>query len=203
MHAELEAVICSGPRRGKQFTYALFDERVPAQKPRSRERALAELAERYFQSHGPALLQDFAWWSGLKVSDAKAGAEMLGSRLEKREVEGKTYWLVPRPKRKAANPSVHLLPNYDEYLISYKDYSPVFDRKLLVAARKNEKILFNHLIVRNGLVIGGWRRTIEKDSVNVHVELLTGLTRGERTELQKGAARYAKFLGLELRLAQR
>jgi hypothetical protein len=204
MHAELDAVICSGPRRGKQFTYALFDERVPAQKPLSRDRALAELTERYFQSHGPALLQDFAWWSGLKVSDAKAGAEMLGSRLETREVEGKTYWFVPfRPKPKPAKPSVHLLPNYDEYVISYKDYAPVFDRKLLAAAREKEKVLFNHLIVRNGQVIGGWRRTIEKDSVSVHVELLTALARDERTALEKGAARYAKFLGLELRLTQR
>src|SRR5690242_980084 len=85
MHAELNAVICSGPRRGKQFTYALFDERVPAQKPRSHDRALAELAERYFRSHGPARLHDFAWWSGLKVSDARAGVEMLESRLEQRE----------------------------------------------------------------------------------------------------------------------
>jgi hypothetical protein len=102
MHAELDAVILSGPRRGKQFTYALFDERVPAQKPKSRDQALAELAKRYFQSHGPALLQDFAWWSGLKVSDAKAGVEMVTPRLEKREVEGKTYWL--RRSSRGQNP---------------------------------------------------------------------------------------------------
>ncbi len=29
MHAELEGVICSGPRRGRQFTYALIAERAP------------------------------------------------------------------------------------------------------------------------------------------------------------------------------
>jgi len=29
MRAELDALICSGARRGKQATYALFDERVP------------------------------------------------------------------------------------------------------------------------------------------------------------------------------
>ena len=73
MHAELEGVICSGPRRGKQFTYALLDERVPATKPKARDEALAELAKRYFASHGPATVRDFAWWSGLTAQGRAAG----------------------------------------------------------------------------------------------------------------------------------
>jgi hypothetical protein len=203
MHAELDAVIVSGPRRGKQFTYALFDERVPAQKPKSRDQALAELSKRYFQSHGPALLKDFAWWSGLKVSDAKAGVEMVAPRLEKREVEGKTYWFAPfEPRPKPTRPSVHLLPNYDEYLISYKDYSPVIDAKLFAGLGPTEKaILFHHLVVRNGQVVGGWRRTIERDSVSVEIKLLTALKRAERIELEKAGKRFAEFLDVPVRIS--
>jgi hypothetical protein len=81
MHAELEALICSGPRRGKQFTYALVDECAPASKPWLRDQALAQLARRYFASHGPALAQDFAWWSGLTVADAKLGIELAKRAL--------------------------------------------------------------------------------------------------------------------------
>src|SRR5262245_302167 len=61
VRAEIDGVICSGATRGKQSTYALLDERAPAAKPRGRDDALAELAGRYFASHGPALPQDFAW----------------------------------------------------------------------------------------------------------------------------------------------
>jgi hypothetical protein len=68
MRAELDALICNGSRRGKQFTYALFDERVPRAAPLARDEALAELTRRYFTSHGPATVQDFAWWSGLTVA---------------------------------------------------------------------------------------------------------------------------------------
>ena len=50
MHAELEAVICSGPRRGKQFTYALLDERAPATKPQD--------ARRGARGTGEALLRE-------------------------------------------------------------------------------------------------------------------------------------------------
>src|SRR5262245_24524323 len=70
IRAELDAVICSGPLRGKQFTYALLDERVPKCRTLKRDEALAELTIRYFTSHGPALLRDFVWWSGLTITDA-------------------------------------------------------------------------------------------------------------------------------------
>jgi hypothetical protein len=59
-HAELDGLVCSGPRKGKQFTYALLEERAPEARLLEREAALAELSRRYFHSHGPATLQDFA-----------------------------------------------------------------------------------------------------------------------------------------------
>jgi hypothetical protein len=83
MHAELEAVVCSGPRRGKQFTYAALDERAPAARDLPADEALAELARRYFTGHGPARAQDFAWWSGLRVADAQQAIQALGPALER------------------------------------------------------------------------------------------------------------------------
>src|SRR5262245_46773541 len=47
MRAELDGVICSGARRGKQFTYALLEERAPGVKRPKRDEALAELTRRY------------------------------------------------------------------------------------------------------------------------------------------------------------
>nr|MDQ6908888.1 winged helix DNA-binding domain-containing protein [Chloroflexota bacterium] len=77
MRAELDGVVCSGARRGKQFTYALLDERAPPAETLARDEALAELTRRYMTSHGPATVQDFVWWSGLTMTDAKAGLEMV------------------------------------------------------------------------------------------------------------------------------
>src|SRR4051794_6375602 len=92
-HAELEAIICSGARRGKQFTYALVDERAPNAQTLSRDEALAELARRYFASHGPATVQDFVWWSGLTVTDAKAGLDSVRADLIEEIIDGTSYWL--------------------------------------------------------------------------------------------------------------
>ena len=124
MQAELDAVICSGARRGKQFTYALLDGRVPPARALSRDEALAELTRRYFISHGPAQVQDFAWWSGLTVADVRAGLEMVAPDLARDSVAGRTYWFSPSvPAIRPRPPAAFLLPLYDEYLIAYKDRS--------------------------------------------------------------------------------
>ncbi len=129
MHAELEQVIISGPGR----TYAAFDERVPPTPPRSRVDALGELARRYFASHGPARIADLAWWSGLTIADCKRAVGDLPSR------DG--YFGGGELARAG---SVLLLPNYDEYLIAYRE------RPRIAGA--------TNLVVADGIAIGGWRR---------------------------------------------
>src|SRR5947209_6158875 len=95
MRAELDGIICSGARRGKQFTYALLAERAPQARSLDRDEAIAELTMRYFTSHGPATIQDFVWWSGLTVVDAKAGLAMVTSQLLQEMIGAQTYWFPP------------------------------------------------------------------------------------------------------------
>jgi hypothetical protein len=203
MHAELEAVICSGPRRGKRFTYQLVDERIPPARPCAREDSLRELTLRYFTSHGPALPQDMSWWSGLTVTDVRQGIELAGHALEGRRVDGKEYWAAatafdPRPGD-VPEPFVRLLSNYDEYLGSYTDYSPIFDLSL-PKARNVADVLGAHIVVCDGLVVGGWRRALRDGSALVTVTLLLPLTTSETAALEAEAEAYGSFLGLPVDL---
>ena len=122
MGAELDGLIASGPRHGKQFTYALLEERAPKARTLERVEAVAELTRRYFRSHGPAQVQDFAWWSGLTMADARTGIALAGASLAQRIIEGKDYWFdaEARAAKKAAAIG-HLLPNFDEYTVAYRD----------------------------------------------------------------------------------
>ena len=196
LRAELDAVICSGALRGKQFTYALLDDRVPESETLERDEALAELTKRYFTSHGPALLRDYAWWSGLTMADVKAGIEMVGPQLNHETVKGRVYWfgnLGTAVRMKA--PIIRLLPNYDEYLIAYKDRSTSFDPTLQKQLGPNDNLLFSHIVVLNGLVIGGWRRTKKNDEVTINAKLLVRLSKDEKSALRFAAERYGRFLG--------
>jgi hypothetical protein len=119
--AELKAVVCRGPRRDRQFTYALIADRAPDARTLSRDQALATLVRRYFGSHGPATVRDFVWWSGLTTADAKRGLEIV--RARQAAIDGLTYWTAG-PDARAALPRrgvAHLLPIYDEYLVAYRD----------------------------------------------------------------------------------
>ncbi|MFZ5896229.1 MAG: winged helix DNA-binding domain-containing protein [Myxococcota bacterium] len=201
MRAELDAVICSGPRRGKQFTYALLDERAPKAKPLAREAALAELTRRYFESHGPATAHDFAWWSGLNVSDAKRGVELLGKKLSQASLDGKTYvFSEPNFARRTTKSEVWLLPNYDEYMVAYKDRGEA----LAVAQQSKdfarERVLFLNIVVRDGLVVGSFRRANTKQKLTLEVALLDRFDAEAIAALERAAERYASFLDLPLEL---
>lgn len=194
-HAELNGVICSGPRRGKQFTYALLEERVPAVPALTREEALAELTKRYFTSHGPATLRDFAWWSGLAARDVKAGLEMLKSALEHRAHEELHYWFVPsRSAVRQPSSSAHLFSNYDEYLIAYKDRGRVRDRSTLPAP--TTPVEYPHHLAIDGRLRGSWKRTIGRKAAAISLRPFRPLTRDERRAVAAEGSRYGEFLNL-------
>jgi hypothetical protein len=201
MNAELEGVIANGPRRGRQATFVLVDELVPRGPDLTPAEALRQLAIRYFRSHGPALAHDMGWWSGLTVAAVREGIELAGPALEGRRIEGKQYWATaggfePRPVPPA---HVALLPNYDEYLGSYTDYTPIFAESL-PKARTIADVLGAHLVIRDGLVVGGWRRRLGPKAVTVTVTLLIPLDAAELDALEVAAAGFGRFVGLPVEL---
>jgi hypothetical protein len=195
MHAELDGVICSGPLRGKQFTYALLDERAPATRQWTRDEALAELTTRYFASHGPATVQDYTWWSGLTVADARAGIAMVTPRLLHEVVNGTTYWF-PEPTASGSTnaPTIRLLPNFDEHLVAYRDRSATFDASRLPDLDPKDPALLANSVVLNGHVIGGWRRTVKKSAIVIEARLRIPLDQAETVALHTATEAYGRFM---------
>ncbi|MBV9878348.1 MAG: AlkZ family DNA glycosylase [Verrucomicrobia bacterium] len=194
----VDRIICFGARRGKQPTFTLLEEWAPRDRKLDRDTALAELTRRYFVGHGPATLQDFVWWSGLKVSDAKEGLAMAKSGLESLNLNDHVYWLSPEtPSLSKAAPMVYLLPGFDEYLLGYRDRSaslaPAYRQK--VQAGSNG--IFLGTIVVNGRVIGTWKRELRKNAARVTTNSFRPLTRAEMGALEKAIGRYCKFLEFE------
>jgi hypothetical protein len=196
MHAELEGVVCSGARRGKQFTYALLDERAPQAKRLDRDEALAELVRRYMMSHGPATLKDFVWWSGLTLADARAGIELVKPQLEHEVIDGQSYWFAASvPPARKRTPAAYLLPNYDEALASYKDRSAAVEAQYARMWNGEHAILSHHLVI-NDRIAGSWQRTFSKGTAVVEIKLFAPLTEVETHAVAAATHRYGEFLGM-------
>ncbi|MDB5137861.1 MAG: winged helix DNA-binding protein [Mucilaginibacter sp.] len=197
MQMELTGLVCSGGRHVKQFTYALLDERVPITKKISRDEALAMLTERYFIAHGPATLTDFVWWSGLTVTDAKAGLEIIKDKLTSQMINGSSYWFAEQSYNlKSKSSTAFLLPNYDEFIVSYKD------RSASIASSNVNKTdprgtIFNNTIVVSGRIIGTWKHTFKKDTVILNLIPFARLSKSNDAAINAAAKRYTKFLGLK------
>jgi hypothetical protein len=195
MQSELDGVLCSGAMRGKQFTYALLEERVPYHKILNRNEALFELAHRYFSSHGPATVNDFAWWSGLTVKDANLGIEMIRSQYTCETVEGKMYWFSQKTSYpKTITTKAFLMSVYDEYIIAYKDRNAIFD--LSKSKQKIGNAIFNLVIVLDGKVVGTWKRIFKNNAVEVTIHPFNKLGKNEEDNFRKVADDYGIYLGM-------
>jgi hypothetical protein len=199
--AEIDGVICSGRQRGKQTTYALVSERCPPTPPLARDEALGKLALRYFAGHGPALVHDFAWWSGLTITDARRAIDIAGRALSSRADGEQTYWFTESADAaRVKPPTLHLLPNYDEYIVAYKDHGPTFDPSIAERLQSRDGVLANHVVVLDGKVIGGWRRTVGTKAATVTIALIARLDRAQRDALELAVARFGRFLELPTEL---
>jgi hypothetical protein len=192
--AEIEGLICSGKSIGNKPTYALLEERMGIPVKISRDEALEKLARKYFLSHGPATLQDFKWWSGLKVKDARNALESVKSDLEPVTIGSETYWMGNSASSSPdTSPAVYLLPAYDEYLISYTD------RSAAISEVHNKKAIsvngiFKPLIVSEGQVIGIWKRTANKEIQVLECLLFQAVTKSIKKGIELAAERYGRFL---------
>lgn len=194
--AELEALICSGPRRDGEQTHALLVDRAPGSRQLDREDALAELALRYVRSHGPVTDRDLAYWASLKVTDARAGLADAADQLDRFEHEGRTFWFHDPPPSHdvTVEPRAHLLQTLDELHNGVQDSRDVLD---VAGLRPRGRPASVGMVLVDHQIVGGMRRTVTERKVRFDLALLRELTGAEADEVHGAAARYGAFLDLE------
>jgi hypothetical protein len=199
-HIAQSGLICMGPREGKHQTFVLLEEWVPEARELSMSEALALLAERYFTSHGPATVYDFAWWAGITLTDARQGLEAVQSRLVSETAGNQVYWeaaSLQDRKPTADEPAVYLLPGYDEYLLGYKDRSAVLSAENAPSVVPGNNGVFMPIIVIDGQTAGIWKRTIKKKGIDLEFQLFAP-QQDRSAAIMEAAERYCAFMGLPM-----
>ncbi|OMQ12454.1 winged helix DNA-binding domain-containing protein [[Flexibacter] sp. ATCC 35103] len=195
MNAELDGLVCNGKMKGKQITYALLEERVSKPKSKlTKEEALAKLALRYFESHGPATLLDFSWWSGFSPTICKSAINAIELQMTSIEINKQTYWFVNQPTNSnLIHESIHFLPAFDEILISYKTREASIVLEHQPKAFTNNGI-FKPIILENSKVIGTWKRTIKKDHAKIETHFFSETETSKKEILFDGIKAFENYL---------
>jgi hypothetical protein len=198
-HLEMHAIVCSGAPRDGEHTYALFADRVPEARRLDRDEALAEIAPRYFTSHGPAIDRDLSYWATLTLTDARRGRELAatGGRLESFEHDGRAFWHAPDDIPSSAEPAGHLLQMLDEMYRGYQDSRWVIDAGGLVLRGREAAI---GMALVDGQLLASMKRKVSAKAVTFEIRPYRDLRWHELGAIRDAAARYADFLGLEPRV---
>jgi hypothetical protein len=198
MYAELEQIICSGTRRGNQFTYTLFDERVIRKETIERDESLQKLTLRYFISRGPATINDFSTWSGLGLTECKKGINIAGNKLESIMVEGTKYYVSEDAVfNNKTESGIYLLPVYDEYIIGYKDRSAILEYKQ--SLKIGPVFKYDCMIIFNGQITGTWKRTMKTSAIELEYDFFADINDVQKRLFEKAIKEMARFydLGIE------
>ena len=140
------------------------DRWIPAPRHLERDEALGEWARRYFRSHGPAPVSDFAGWTGVPAADVRTAVALARPDLATMDVDGTEYLLDPAvPDLLAAHRrealGVHLLPGFDEFVLGHRHRDDVLDPAERDRICPGGNGVFRPTLVHRGRVTGTWTAT--------------------------------------------
>jgi hypothetical protein len=186
--AALAGLVCYGPERHAEPAFVLLDAWLPegggagGQVRWTGDAAVAELARRYRAGYGPTDVEDFAAWSGLRLSDCRR-VWTAGGAADTVAEEG------PEPGGEAAEPDVRLLPAYDNYLVGYRDRShsvpAAYERRVWPGGGQ-----IRPTVLRDGWAAGTWSRATTGE---LTIDLWPGEGDGLATGIAAETADLAQF----------
>lgn len=187
--------------------FVLYDEHAKTKKNFTDLDAIRELSLRYFSSHGPATIEDFARWSGLGKTEIKKGIAECGENLQAQEIEGKIYYCrngsgmnPPHPPLLKREANAHFIAWFDEFLLGYKDRTATLelDHHRLVDVSRNG--VFKPTVIIDGKTVA--TRSIKHKSKisELTIQTFQWLNSKDILLLKKASQKYAYYSAKEISL---
>ncbi len=199
--AVTSGLACLGPDRGRTTCLVLRRSWLGQMPPFDREAALAELARRYMRAFGPATDRDFAYWSGLALREIRAGLEAISEELEQVRVGDQTLLaLRGRAARLPRSGQLRMLGNFDTYLLGWKNRDFSVPAEQRAAVKEGGGGWIRPVIIRDGVVIGGWRSSRKGGHLEISLDLADPADAGVREAIDAEISDIARFEGIEARV---
>lgn len=117
--------------------------------------------------------------------------------LHHANIGGRSYWSsAPLRFAKRRAPNAHLLPNYDEYFIGFRDRSAFAERLRAAGIEPRTDALSGHILTIDGQIVGGWGRTFQGKKAVLRLKKLQAVTAPEKRAVGAAAKRLGEFLSV-------
>jgi hypothetical protein len=184
--ASQRGLIVRGPMRGREQAYVLVRDWLGEPAAVDRDRALGELARRYLEGHGPANDADLARWSGLGLTEVRAGLRAIGSELRHRP-DGLAQ-LATQPRSRSL-PAPRLLGAFDPILLGWHSRAPIVGERARTIVTVNG--IFRQFALAGGRAVATWTFTRGR----VELTPLEPLATADVEALERDGRDVARFLG--------
>ena len=200
------ADLCQGPPQGSKITLARPDQWVERWEEVDEQQGLHEVCRRYLRTYGPATPKDFREWFSsrrFKPADARALFDSIGNELEAVDVEGHAaFILVGDGDFPESVASVHLLPEYDVYVMGFRERDQLVPEAVRRQVAEHGRGRYEgpagvRFLMIDGVAAGLWERKKRGKRIDLQVMPSRKLTRAERVGITAEAEHLGAFLGLE------
>jgi len=169
----------------------------------SPEEAKRKLLMWYLSSYGPASIQDFAYWTGFTVKEAKHVFSSLNDAVLRVRIDGLKgeFWIFERDlkfleKKSPSYLSIHLLPPFDPLIMGHKEKTRILDPI-------HKRMVFLPLadvaatVLINGRIVGTWKYKKGKKIPKFEVKLFGKLDNGKIKLIESEIERMSNFLEVQ------
>ena len=199
--AGARGVVCYGPKSGNEPTFVRAEAWIPNWKDVPGEEAERILLRRYLKAFGPATATDFAMWSGMTLTEARAIWASEQSHFAPVKVGGWIAEVLREDLRTLAkaefeSPQVRLLPYFDTFLLGHKERAHLMEPKHLANVYRPQGWIAPVVLV-DGRVAGVWEHARDGKRLIARVTKFEKLSRGIVAGIHEEAQDLGRFLGVQ------
>ena len=171
--------LCFGPNDGRNVTFVNPRKWLSEWRSVEPYEALQEIARRYLRAFGPATVEEFTKWWGMRLTPARKLFKSMESELEMVELEGRLTLALRETLDEMQNSTttatVNLLPLFDAYVLGIgrgsgiKTLLPLEYQKLVYRPQG----WISAVVLVDGYIKGVWEYKHQRSQTTVRVRMFS------------------------------
>ena len=199
--------LCFGPNDGQNVTFVNPKKWLGEWQLIDSNEALQEIVRRYLRAFGPATVEEFTHWWGMRLTPARKLFKSMEDELETVDLEGRLTLALPETldgmQNAASTGTVNLLPLFDAYVLGIGRGS---DIEALLPLEYQRQVYrpqgwISAVVLVDGYIKGTWEYKRQRSQTTVKVSMFSSPTasikQGIEAEIERLSAFWNTTVNLE------